>query len=714
MTEPSADAGSAEVPDLDQQDPEAEAGREVGACDPEGEGEGEDGDASVEGEDEAEDEAGDAAASPRSGATDETESIPRVVPERATESTKKLPAVVSPRTDMARRPYSPAAPGYGSARQDWGGDGSGFVPDAVWGVPERERGEGPMEFQLRALQNFKSGRGEPRARAGDGGGPRLGRRALLIGGAVAALVGVGGLAAAAERRKLRPAAPKAPTVGFAPAAASGASPATQTGTAFLTAWQNNELSVAANITDSPAEALAALETYRENLGVVGMVVNPNAANGVGWMTFALTTQGGSPMGQWQYEGSFGTYSKEVDGFVRWFVNWDPAILYASLKQGYQLKIQKTPASVKGLVDRNGTFIDPTQHPSLAAIVKALTSKVVPVGATEGQDIIMVDAGGTQLSTVTTLTPPIDNGTVQTTFDMKVQSAMEAAVTATDAAMVAIEPSSGHILGIANHTGGQYFDEALLAGRAPGSTFKIITSTALLHNGLTTIDTNVVCPPRLNVLGTILKNSENESAYGSTYQEDFAASCNNAFSSFWDQGVTRNMLADTAKTFYGLNQKWDIGLGEQAQYMTVPGDLTDALLAESLVGQGDILSSPLAMCSVAATVANGSFKQPILLPTATQITATPLGSQLHSDLKSLMASVVSEGTAAGIFPNDGHFFAKTGTAETGPQDDVKNDSWFVVFHDEADIALGALAVDGGYGAATAAPECAKVFKTLGYA
>jgi hypothetical protein len=665
---------------------------------------------------------------PHAAEADETTLIPKVTPEKATESTTVMPSVPpSPRSDMSRRPYTPAPSGYGSARQEWNRD----VPDAQpTRVQPRVPGQGggsagrksargyqPPEFhkvdpnraELPPPQNFKLDRRELDEEQEPG--RHIGRRALLVGG-LAAVVAAGGLAATGKI-KLPGTTPTAPpTVGFAPATASGASPATQTGTAFLTAWQNNQLQAAANITDDPAAALAALEAYRKNLGVVGMVMNPNAANGVGWMTFGITTQGGAPMGQWQYESSLGTYSKEIDGFARWFVKWDPSILYASLKQGYELKIQKTPASVKGLVDRNGTLIDPTAHPSLAGIVSDLTKKAVATGATDGQDIIMVDAKGNQLATVTTLTPPIDNGTVKTTFDMKIQTAMEKAVNYRTGGMVAIEPSTGHILGIANDSS-EYYDVALLAGRAPGSTFKIITSTALLHNNLTTIDTNVVCPGQLNVEGTVLNNSEGESAYGSTYEEDFAASCNNAFSSFWNQGVTPNMLADTAKTFYGLNQQWDLGSGESAQYMVVPGDLTGALLAESLVGQGNILSCPLAMCSVAATVANGSFKQPIMIPGAQQIPATPLGSKLQSDLKALMASVVSEGTAAGVFPNNGHFFAKTGTAETGPRSDVKNDSWFVVFHDQADIALGALGVDGGYGAALAAPQCAAVFKSLGY-
>jgi len=67
-----------------------------------------------------------------------------------------------------------------------------------------------------------------------------------------------------------------------------------------------------------------------------------------------------------------------------------------------------------------------------------------------------------------------------------------------------------------------------------------------------------------------------------------------------------------------------------------------------------------------------------------------------------------------FPKTGHFYGKTGTAEVGSGTNLTNNSWFVVFDDQHDIALCALAIDGGYGAATAAPECLTVFQKLGYA
>jgi cell division protein FtsI/penicillin-binding protein 2 len=227
---------------------------------------------------------------------------------------------------------------------------------------------------------------------------------------------------------------------------------------------------------------------------------------------------------------------------------------------------------------------------------------------------------------------------------------------------------------------------------------------------------VPCPSTITIDNQTLKNSAGEGGAGDyTYEADFAASCNNAFSSFWDvSGMSGDLLSDTAKKYYGLNQPWDVGFGETHQYMSVPSNLSRGLLAESLVGQGNVTASPLAMCSVAATVATGTFKQPIILPNYAQISATPMGSTLQGNLKTLMASVIAPGgTAAGIFPDNGQFFGKTGTAEYGPTGNPLNNSWFVVFDDKNDIAVCALAIDGSYGATTAGPECKTVFQKLGY-
>ena len=117
------------------------------------------------------------------------------------------------------------------------------------------------------------------------------------------------------------------------------------------------------------------------------------------------------------------------------------------------------------------------------------------------------------------------------------------------------------------------------------------------------------------------------------------------------------------------------------------------------GDGAISASPLAIASVAATIDIGEFKQPILVPGARQVTATPLPASTDAGLKQMMRAVVTTGTAAGLgFGPD--VYAKTGTADINGQE--QPNSWFTAFDPSQDVAVASLVLNAGYGAQYAAP------------
>jgi cell division protein FtsI/penicillin-binding protein 2 len=164
------------------------------------------------------------------------------------------------------------------------------------------------------------------------------------------------------------------------------------------------------------------------------------------------------------------------------------------------------------------------------------------------------------------------------------------------------------------------------------------------------------------------------------------------------------LASTAHDYFGLNQKWDIGIaGESASYFNAPASATGSELAQEAFGQGSLTASPIAMASVAATVDTGTFKQPYLLNGTTQITATPLPTRTDSQLKEMMRAVVTSGTAAGIGLGP-DVYAKTGTASGLNQE--QPDSWLIAFDPSKDVAVAALVLKAGYGAQFAGPEVAQ--------
>ena len=208
-------------------------------------------------------------------------------------------------------------------------------------------------------------------------------------------------------------------------------------------------------------------------------------------------------------------------------------------------------------------------------------------------------------------------------------------------------------------------------------------------------------------GIVIHNDKNESEpAGTPFSMDFAQSCNNAFTRWWKQlsassSSGMDKLAETAKDYYGISNEWDIGIsGESAQYFKIPANSVNSALAEESFGQGVLQACPLAMASVAATVENGTFKQPILVSGIAQPTGKPLPSSTKSQLWQIMHDVVSEGTGSGMgFGSD--VYAKTGTADVTAG--TQPNAWFVAFDPTKDVAIADVVLNAGYGATNAAPQ-----------
>ncbi|HEU5356127.1 MAG TPA: penicillin-binding transpeptidase domain-containing protein [Actinocrinis sp.] len=662
------------------------------------------------------------------GANDRTQVIPAAVsPPRPYAASAPTQAI--PRTDVPPRPPQTSQPplppksdmavrgGADRSAQGYGGGGMAWTPQAQQ-APQQPRqphnyptppGEAPI-LPVRAYDDHDDFDDYdyddvPPAGGGRSGKPRKRRRGLLVGSAVglviavvAALILTGNITVPGISAK------PVPTVGFSPSGSDAGTDATQTGTAFLTAWQNGNLKAAANIADDPTSALAQLTAYKNDLKVSSLSVMPGTASTGGWMTFNVSAQVGNPASPWTYSSGMATYSKSIDGYTRWFVKWQPTVLFTSLKAGQKLGLGQIPPTANKVVDSHGTEITSANAPSLNGIVSALEKSAPPTDGTPGQKVQIENADGSVVSTVAKVSDPVNTSAVKTTLDLNVQAAAQSAVNqAPNSSMVVIQPSTGHILAVANNpTGG--LDTAMVGHYAPGSTFKTVTTTLVLNKGvISDLNQTWDCPKVLNADGITLHNSEDEGGGGESFLTDFAKSCNNAFSRF-ESKVSRTELAQTAHDYYGFDQKWDVGLGQPTVYGHVPTSSSNSL-AEELVGQDQITASPLMMSSVAATIANGSFKQPILVPGASQLAATALPGNTDSSLKTLMRAAVTQGTLAGVLTQSGAY-GKTGTAEV--QGKTPN-SWTIAVH--GDFAVAALAVGGNFGASTAGPECNSLLKAV---
>jgi len=294
--------------------------------------------------------------------------------------------------------------------------------------------------------------------------------------------------------------------------------------------------------------------------------------------------------------------------------------------------------------------------------------------------------------------------LRTTLDLRAQRAAETALGAVDAnaALVAMQPSTGDVLAVANRPEDSSYDRALNGLYPPGSTFKVVSTTALLRAGLD-VDRTVECPRTLSVDGKSFRNFEGSAAGAVPFRRDFAESCNTAFVSLAHE--LDRMAITTVAMDFGLGRR--LGRGIPGAATSVPPPTSRVGQAAMMIGQDRILATPLAMAGVAATVAAGRWHAPRLARDAPRIAGPPLPEQ--ETLLELMRSVVTSGTGIGLSGVPGDVIGKSGTAEFGAGAPPPTHAWFVAAR--GDLAVAVLVENGSSGGAVAAPIAARFFHAV---
>ena len=203
--------------------------------------------------------------------------------------------------------------------------------------------------------------------------------------------------------------------------------------------------------------------------------------------------------------------------------------------------------------------------------------------------------------------------LKTTLDPKLQQIAEDTLADVKpaSAIVALRPSTGAVLAAASGEGSNGYNTAMLGQYAPGSTFKVVDSLAMLRNGFTP-ESKVECTPTLTVDGRTFKNAEGypKDSLGSvTLRDAFAHSCNTAFMAARDK-VTQAEL-ESAATSLGVAVEAP-KLGADAFLGSVPGEAEGTDHAAAMIGQGKVLMSPLAAAVMAGSVAKGAPVSPVLV------------------------------------------------------------------------------------------------------
>jgi cell division protein FtsI/penicillin-binding protein 2 len=297
--------------------------------------------------------------------------------------------------------------------------------------------------------------------------------------------------------------------------------------------------------------------------------------------------------------------------------------------------------------------------------------------------------------------------IQTTIDPAVQSAVEGALgdTTTPTAIVVVD-SKSNVRAAASRPLDE-FNRAVGGEYPPGSTFKIVTTAALLGQGVTP-DTTVECAETVNVDGRNFKNFESSSLGAVPFGLAFAQSCNTAFISA-SADVPDEALVAAAESF-GFNAEYSVGLDTAGGSFPTPEGATEH--AASTIGQGRVTASPLHMATVGATVLDGTWEPPVLLPEVAVDDApepTTLAAGTSDTLFGLMRRVVAEGSGTAAAVPGADIAGKTGTAEYGEGDPPPTHAWFVGLR--GDLSIAVLVEGGVAGGEVAAPIAGQVLAAL---
>lgn len=315
-----------------------------------------------------------------------------------------------------------------------------------------------------------------------------------------------------------------------------------------------------------------------------------------------------------------------------------------------------------------------------------------VAGTPGWRIVTVDPLGREVATLVGQ-PAKPAPKVTLSLSRQVQAAAEDAVEpiGQQAMIVALQPSSGDVLAVAQNPAADAAGAPALMGRyPPGSTFKIVTAAAALQAGDLTPQTPVDCPGTTTINGYTVPNIDRFALGTVPFSTAFARSCNTTFSQV-AAGLEPGQLPSTALQF-GIGADYDIP-GMTTLTGEVPRAQDKVGRAANGFGQGKVLTTPFGMAMVTSTVAaGGDAPVPQLvrgMPTKVNKPAgQPLAPAAADALPGMMRQVVTEGTATAL-NGFGGLHGKTGTAEYSA---TGSHGWFVGYR--GDLAFAVLVVDAG--------------------
>lgn len=307
--------------------------------------------------------------------------------------------------------------------------------------------------------------------------------------------------------------------------------------------------------------------------------------------------------------------------------------------------------------------------------------------------------------------------IYTTLDVKLQQAASNAMGNDKGAIIVMEPDTGKILAMVSkpdynpndidkinsilsdteNTNGELVNRATQGLYTPGSTFKLFTLLEYSRENPNLEDFSYTCTGKITIDDYSIQCSHGAKHGKQSLIKAFANSCNGAF-------VTAGLTLDTNKMsnlcndmLFGQSLPIDLRYKE-SKFSLVASD-TQNTKAQTMIGQGKTVVSPIHMALIASAIANdGVLMKPYFVDRVQSYTGTIvkqyepkeyktiLSKDEASMLQEYMAEVVNSGTAKRLKNSSYSVSGKTGTAEIDKEGNVN--SWFVGFaqNDSKKVAI----------------------------
>lgn len=329
--------------------------------------------------------------------------------------------------------------------------------------------------------------------------------------------------------------------------------------------------------------------------------------------------------------------------------------------------------------------------------------------------------------------------IVTTLDVELQKVAYNALGNQKGAVIVMEPSTGKIRAMVskpdydpnkimqNWDALVQDDDSSLLNRVtqglypPGSTFKVVTALEYIREHKDYKKFRYNCTGKFT-LGDMTINCYNHETHGKiSLEKAFAKSCNSTFAAI---GMMLNP-SEWRRTCDELlfNQKLDVVFPYKKSQFTVDSKTTKTQIAQTAIGQGNTLITPLHNALLTCAIANGgtlmkpyvvdhieNYMGDVVEKNMPETYKTLLSPQEANILSGMMEQVVQDGTGYRLQSSSYQAAGKTGSAEYNKTDATH--AWFIGFAPSSnpEIVVSIVVEGAGTGGRHAVPIAKKIMDT----